>query len=99
MSTSFTRLTVGQGYALVDVFSDVRGDSESGLYSMIHSLRGGGAVAVIVPELAHLQHVERLADADMSTAARFLGARLIVGGICAEPWQGGVLVREAVGSA
>jgi hypothetical protein len=87
-----------EGYCLADVFSDVRGVSESGLHSMVEALHRGEAVAVIVAELTHLQHVGCLAGADLATAARFLRARLIVAGFCAGTTQGRDLVRAAVGT-
>ena len=87
-----------EGYCVAGCFTDVLGVSESGLYSMAAALRRDEAVAVIVPDLGHLQHVECLAGANLSTAARFLRARLVVAGFCAEASVGSALVRVAVGA-
>jgi len=93
-----TTVARSEGYCLAGCFSDVRGVSESGLHSMAAALRRTEAVAVIVPDLSHLQHVGCLAGADLSTAARFLRARLVVAGFCAGATEGSALVRSAVGA-
>jgi hypothetical protein len=66
---------------------------------MVEALCGGDALAVIVPELTHLQHIGCLAGADLPTAARFLRARLIVAGFCARTSQGWEMAPEAVGAS
>jgi hypothetical protein len=71
------RFAAQHGLALVGVFSDVRGRTESGLYHLLAELRRGNAVAVLVPDLEHLQHAGCLAGADVRTATRYLRARVL----------------------
>jgi hypothetical protein len=66
-----------RGYQMVEVFTDVRGRTESGLYELLAALRGGRAVAVVVPDVGHLRHAGCLAGADLPTATRYLRARLL----------------------
>lgn len=66
-----------RGLRLCAVFTDVRGRTESGVYRLVEHLRAGQAVAVIVPELAHLTHAACLTGADLPTAQRFLHARVL----------------------
>jgi hypothetical protein len=66
-----------RGLRLGAVFVDVRGRTESGVYRLVEHLRAGQAVAVVVPELAHLTHAACLTGADLPTAQRFLRARVL----------------------
>jgi hypothetical protein len=66
-----------RGLHLTAVFADVRGRSESGVYGLVEYLRAGRAVAVVVPDLAHLTHSACLTGADLPTAQRFLRARVL----------------------
>jgi hypothetical protein len=66
-----------RGYQLAEVFTDVRGRTESGLYELLAALRGGQAVAVVVPDVGHLRNAGCLAGADLPTATRYLRARLL----------------------
>jgi hypothetical protein len=66
-----------RGMRLTAVFVDVRGRTESGVYRLVEHLRAGRAVAVVVPELAHLTHAACLSGADLPTAQRFLRARVL----------------------
>jgi hypothetical protein len=66
-----------RGYQLVEVFTDVRGCTESGLHELLAALRGGRAVAVVVPDVGHLRNAGCLAGADLPTATRYLRARLL----------------------
>lgn len=63
-----------RGLHLTAVFVDVRGRSESGVYGLVEYLRAGQAVAVVVPDLAHLTHSPCLTGADLPTTQRFLRA-------------------------
>jgi hypothetical protein len=67
-----------EGYRLAGVFQDVRGRTETGLYTMLTAVRREQAVAVAVPDLEHLRHVGCLAGADPATAARYLQARPLI---------------------
>ena len=86
-----------EGYALARCFVDVAGAGDSALRGLVAALRDGVAVAVIVADLAHLQHAPCLAGADLGAAARFLRCRLVVAGFCAGPFDGVHLV-QAVGA-
>lgn len=66
-----------RGLHLTAVFADVRGRSESGVYGLVQYLRAGQAVAVVVPDLAHLTHAAGLTGADLPTVQRFLRARVL----------------------
>lgn len=66
-----------RGLHLTAVFVDVRGRGESGVYGLVEYLRAGRAVAVVVPDLAHLTHAACLTGADLPTAQRFLRARVL----------------------
>jgi hypothetical protein len=66
-----------RGLRLEAVFVDVRGRSECGVYGLVEHLRAGRAVAVVVPDLAHLTHAACLSGADLPTAQRFLRARVL----------------------
>jgi hypothetical protein len=66
-----------RGLQLGAVFVDVRGRTESGVYRLVEHLRAGRAVAVVVPELAHLTHAACLSGADLPTTQRFLRARVL----------------------
>ena len=71
------RFAAGEGYTFAGVFTDVRGHTESGLYQLLAALRGGDAVAVVVPDLDHLRHVGCLTGADLHRANRYLRARVL----------------------
>ena len=87
-----------EGYCLAGVFTDVQGHTEQGLYAMVKALGRGAAVAVITPELSHLQHAGCLRGADLVAVAQFLRSRLIVAGFCCGATMGSALVSEAVGA-
>ncbi len=65
------------GLTLAAVFTDVRGRTESGLYRLLTEVRRRNVVAVLVPDLDHLQHAGCLAGADVHTATRYLRARVL----------------------
>lgn len=71
------RCAAGAGYRLGGIFSDCRGDSESGFYALLEALRAPDAAAVVVPDLDHLLQVTSLAGADARTASRHLQAEVI----------------------
>jgi hypothetical protein len=66
-----------QGYVLSGVFSDIRGETETGLYAMLAAIRSGAALAVLVIDIEHLRHVGCLTGADVRTASRYLRARVL----------------------
>jgi hypothetical protein len=66
-----------EGYALAGIFTDVRGAGESGFYALMAALRHEEAVAVVVPDMGHLEHVACLAGADARVATRYLRARVL----------------------
>jgi hypothetical protein len=65
------------GYLLGGVFTDVRGRTERGLYSLAEYLRRDGVVAVVVPDLEHLTQARCLSGADRRTAQRYLRAAVL----------------------
>ena len=69
-----------EGYALAGIFTDVRGAGESGFYALMAALRHEQAVAVVVPDMGHLEHVACLAGADARVATRYLRARVLTVG-------------------
>ena len=73
----FVVRAVAVGLELGPVFTDVHGRTESGLYALVEYVRRHDAVAVIVPDHAHLTHGGCLAGADPRAAERFLCAPII----------------------
>jgi hypothetical protein len=74
-----------EGYTLVGIFCDVRGRTQSGLYALVDAIHHGGAVAVVVPDLSHLNQAAALTGADLHMASRYLRARLLT--LDADRWR------------
>ena len=66
-----------EGLALAGIFTDPRGRSQHAFYAMTEALRRGDATQVVVPAVEHLDHVPGLQHADVSAAARHVGAPIL----------------------
>lgn len=73
---AFADFAAREGYDLAAVFTDV-GDRASGLDTLVGEVRRRDVAAVLVPDLDQLTHVPWLAGADLPTAARCLGTKVV----------------------
>lgn len=74
---AFADFAAREGYDLAGVFTDVGEAHGGGLDQLVGEVRRRDAAAVLVPDVRHLAHVPWLAGADLPTAARALGTRVV----------------------
>lgn len=75
-----------EGLALAAVFCENRTSGQRAFYAMAERVRRDQAVAVIVPNLAHLNQLPALAGADRRSASRYLHAAVFT--VAAHPPEG-----------
>jgi hypothetical protein len=73
---AFADFAAREGYDLAAVYTDV-GDHAAGLDTLVGEVRRQDVAAVLVPDLDQLTHVPWLAGADLPTAARCLGTKVV----------------------
>jgi hypothetical protein len=66
------------GWRLEGVFHDTGRDHDQAFYALLSQVRRCQAVAVIVPDLAHLARVPALVGADPLALARHLHAAVVI---------------------
>src|SRR3954469_4641547 len=67
----------GEGHGLAGMFTDVRGSGAPAFEAMSRALCVGTVNEVVVPRLAHLEHVPGLGPADIRLLSRYLHASIV----------------------
>jgi len=78
LRAQFTERAARAGLCLSGVFYDAGRRHDHAFYALQSEVRHSHAVAVIVPDLAHLTRVSALAGADRLTLARYLRAAIVL---------------------